>query len=119
VRRDRASAFLLLALATIVAGSAMAAELGTLFTSAEERARLDRLRRGEPAAQAAATAGGSGRREVTGFVQRSDGLGTVWIDGVPLQVTSPRAAPLFDPKGVRAYSERKEGDVKVERRPPG
>jgi hypothetical protein len=119
VRRDRASALLILALAAVVAGSAVAAELGTLFTSAQERARLDRLRRGEPPVQAATSAGGGGKREVTGFVQRSDGQGTVWIDGVPLQVTSPRAAPLFDPKGVRAYSERKEGDLKVERKPPG
>lgn len=117
MRRDRASAALLLLLAAFAAGTAMAAELGTLFTTAEERARLDRLRRGEPAAQAPAAAGA--KREVTGFVQRSDGRGTVWIDGVARAVTSPRAAPLFDPKGVRAYSDRRDGDLKVERKPPG
>ena len=117
MRRGRASAAWLLVLAALAAGHAVAAELGTLFTTAEERARLDQLRRGEAPVQAATAA--SGNREVTGFVQRSDGRGTVWIDGVARQVTSPRAGPLFDPKGVRAYSERKDGDLKVERKPPG
>jgi hypothetical protein len=80
------------------APAAEALDLGTLFHSAEERARLDKLRRGEPPEPAAA------RRAppaVTGFVQRSDGRNTVWVDGRPVPVASPRAAPLFDPRVVR------------------
>lgn len=105
-------------LALLLAGSVGAAELGTLFHTPEERARLDRIRRGETAPTAGAPATASASREVTGFVQRSDGRGTVWIDGVPVPVASPRAAPLFDPRAVRAYSERKDPDFKVERKPP-
>jgi hypothetical protein len=75
-----------------------APDFGTLFHSAEERARLDKLRRGElpdpPATR-------RGPPSVTGFVQRSDGRNTVWIDGRPVPVAGPRAAPLFDPRAVR------------------
>jgi hypothetical protein len=99
----------------LAAGCAGAAELGTLFNTPEERARLDRLRRGEPPAGVSA-AGSAGPREVTGFVQRSDGRGTVWIDGVPVPVASPRAAPLFDPKGVRGYSDRHDSELRIERK---
>jgi len=107
-RADRLALLFLLACA---AGAAGAVELGTLFNSPEERARLDRLRRGEPAVMA----GPRGRSEVTGFVKRSDGRSTVWIDGVPLQVATPRAGPLLDPRSVRGYAE--DEAVRIERKP--
>ena len=94
----RALAALLLCLSA-AASAADSAALGTLFHSAEERARLDRMRRGE-AEPAAAPAPGQASA-VTGFVKRSDGRNTVWIDGRPVPVTSPRAAPLLDPRRVR------------------
>jgi hypothetical protein len=53
-------------------------------------------------------------RALTGFVQRSDGRTTVWIDGNPVPLNSPRNAKL-DPKAVQAYSPG--DDVKVERKP--
>ena len=102
---------LLLALAPL---AAPAIELGTLFHTPLERERLDRLRRGEPDRGIASGAGGA--REVTGFVKRSDGRGTVWIDGVPMQIATPRAERLLDPRGVRGYSER-ENPVRIERKP--
>jgi hypothetical protein len=108
VRAERRAALLLLACA---AGMAQAVELGTLFNSAEERARLDRLRRGEPVV----TARPRGEPEVTGFVKRSDGRSTVWIDGVPLHVATPRAGPLLDPRSVRDYAG--DDSVRVERKP--
>ena len=111
-RAERCCAALLFALA---AASAGAAELGTLFHSPDERERLDRLRRGEPPPTAPTAA--SGARQVTGFVQRSDGRGTVWIDGVPVPVAGPRAAPLYDPKSVRAYADRHDGELKIETKP--
>ena len=102
-----------LALALAAAGAA-ADDLGTLFFTAEERARLDKLRRGEPAAEHGSGTSGSAKRALTGFVQRSDGRTTVWIDGNPVPLNSPRNAKL-DPKAVQAYAPG--DDVKVERKP--
>ena len=108
----RALAALLLALA----GPAAAVEdLGTLFHTPEERARLDKLRRGEPAEIAPAATGANTQRALTGFVQRSDGRTTVWIDGRPVPMASPRNAPKLGPNSVQAYSP--EDGVKVERKP--
>lgn len=102
---------LLLALCLGACGLASATELGTLFNTPEERARLDRLRRGEP--QERTTGAVAGAREVTGYVKRSDGRSTVFIDGVPVAVTNARAAPLLEPEALRGRD-----DVKVERRSP-
>ena len=72
-----------LALVLGLALPAMSSELGTLFHSAEERARLDSLRRGEPAMPTTPAAPPPRVHvpEVTGFVKRSDGRDTVWLDG--------------------------------------
>jgi hypothetical protein len=95
---------------------AQAAELATLFHTPEERARLDRMRRGEPEREAPSVRGG-GAPAITGFVKRSDGRSTVWIDGTPM-VVSPEAARLLDPRAVRAYSESGDDAVKIERKAP-
>ena len=95
----------------LAATAAGATELGSLFHSPEERARLDRLRRGDAEAPVQA----EGKARVTGFVRRSDGRNTVWINGQPLPVADPRAAPLMDPGSVRPEGE---GSVKVERSDP-
>src|SRR5436305_14790112 len=96
----------LAALALAAAPAVMAAEpiLGTLFHTPEERARLDRMRKGEPE-QAAAPAPG-GHSAVTGFVKRSDGRNTVWIDGSPVTVRGASAANVFEPRAVSAYRDR-------------
>ena len=101
-------------LARAQAAPGAAADLGTLFTSPEERARLDRLRRGEPVQTAAA--GPTGQRAVTGYVKRSDGRSTVWIDGVPLQVVTPKAAPMLDPGKVRSGAD--DRGIRLEAKPP-
>ena len=95
------------------AAAAPAADLGTLFTSPDERARLDRLRRGEPVHTAA---GPTGQPAVTGYVKRSDGKSTVWIDGVPLQVATPKAAPNLDPGAVRSVPD--DARIRLEAKPP-
>lgn len=115
MRAARADRLLLAILLAWAAADAGAVELGTLFHSPEERARLDSLRRGEPVERA--PVGTSGAREVTGFVKRSDGRNTVWIDGVPLPLATPKSDPLLDPRAVRGFSERRDG-VKIERKPP-
>jgi hypothetical protein len=89
--RPERVALALLLLATATASGAM--ELGTLFHSPAERADLEKLRRGQ-AGQALATGPVAPRPEVTGFVRRSDGRHTVWIDGVPVTVAGTRADPL-------------------------
>ena len=113
-RADR----LLLAALCAWAGIAGAAQpLETLFHTPQERERLDRLRRGEPvAATPSASAGEPVRgREITGYVKRSDGRGTAFIDGVPVPV-DPRGAPLLEPGAVRAYAGRPSGDLRIERK---
>lgn len=101
----------LAALLLVAATAAVAEEsLGTLFLSPEERARLDALRRGDaPAAPGAAAARD---HALTGFVQRSDGRTTVWIDGRPVMVPARRAPPL-DPRIVQ--DEPGPGGIRVER----
>ena len=110
-RADR----LLLVLACLCCAAAGAAELGTLFHSAEERDRLDRLRRG--GSVSATPSEPTGHKEITGFVVRSDGRGTAFIDGAAVPV-DPRAAKLLDPKSVRGQGPRNSEDLKIERKPP-
>ena len=109
-RADR----LLAALLCGAAFAAGAAELGTLFHSPEERARLDRLRRGEPD-HPSGPATPDRPRELTGFVKRSDGRGTAFIDGTPVPV-APGNSNLLQPEAVRGYAGRKGEDIKVERK---
>lgn len=111
---------ILLAIALFIAGSASAADpvFGTLFFSAEERARLDRLRRGESETNTGAPAPGAGSA-MTGFVKRSDGRHTVWIDGRPVNVRGPEAAAVLDPSSVRDYVDPGEESLKIQRKPPG
>jgi hypothetical protein len=109
---------ILLASLLLAASCAGAAELGTLFSSPAERTRLDRLRRGEPAPQAQSMEG-EGAHAITGYVKRSDGRGTVWVDGVPIVLANPSAAPGLDPRSVRAYSDRDGKAPRIERKPPG
>jgi hypothetical protein len=91
------------------AGAAGAADdaLGTLFFTPEERARLDSERRGEePSAPGAAGTPAAPRQHtLTGFVQRSDGRTTVWIDGRAVSVPAHRA-PRLDPRIVQDESAR-------------
>ena len=109
---------ILLALALCAPAFVLAAPaaLGTLFHTAEERERLERIRRGEPESPAAPAA--SGASSVTGFVKRSDGRHTVWIDGAPITVRGTQASPVFDTRSVRAYSDREEDSLKIERKSP-
>ena len=104
---------LALALAALATAAAQAADLGTLFYSPSEREQLDRLRRGEPVQPAAVAA--QGGHAVTGFVERSDGRGVVWIDGRPVEVDGRDAKRIFDPRAVNAYS-RSADAVKIEPR---
>jgi hypothetical protein len=114
MRRARAERAIA-ALACAAAAAAGAAELGTLFHTPEERERLDRLRRGEPVTPGATAP--APPRQITGFVKRSDGSGTAFIDGVPVPV-APANSRLLEPGAVSGYAERKGEDLRIERKPP-
>ena len=109
--RARAIAAAVLAACTVLpAAAAGDDDLGTLFFTREERAALDRLRRGEPQTPVARMA----RHAVTGFVRRSDGRNTVWIDGspVPISGAAPEAiAPQEPERGAGA-----NGGARIERK---
>lgn len=111
MRADR----LLVVLLCAGASAAGAVELDRLFHTPEERERLDRLRRGDPVAQGPAEP--PRRREITGYVKRSDGRGTAFIDGVPVPVDRD-GAPLLDPGVVRGQGARQSDDLRIERLPP-
>lgn len=87
--------------ACLAAIAGHAAELGTLFTTPQERDRLDRLRRGEPDVPQASHEHPR-NPVVTGFVKRSDGRNTVWIDGVPMVVGRKNAEALLQPGAVES-----------------
>ena len=112
--RARLFAIALCALAALGA-MPLAAEddLGTLFFSREERASLDRLRRGEPDAPVARLA----RHSVTGFVRRSDGRNTVWIDGAPVPINGNAPEALVRPDAKRGAAPA-NGGVHIERKAP-
>lgn len=67
------------------AGAAAAQELGRLFFTPEQRAELDARRKARvPDKPAAATVIESPRTRLDGFVKRSDGESTVWLNGEPV-----------------------------------
>jgi len=96
--RRRAAAFACLLLAA--AGAAAQESLGTLFLTPAERARLDGLRRGDATAPGTPSASAPRDHALTGYVQRSDGRTTVWIDGRAVSVP-PRKAPKLEPRDVQ------------------
>jgi len=114
VRVRRSLAMIALALAAPCAG---ALELGTLFTTPEERARLDRLRRGEPEGAVQGEGARAPTPTLTGFVKRSDGRHTVWIDGTPVPVSRPGAGALLEPRAV-GNATSADDTLKVERKAP-
>lgn len=80
--------------------AAGAQELGTLFHTAKEREALDRMRRGEPAERAAFA-----RPDpvVTGYVKRSDGKSTVFLDKQPYPSRNERVQQLLDPRLIERF----------------
>ena len=113
----RAAAALLLALATT--GAIADEALGTLFLTPQEREKLDALRRGDkPAAVASGEAATRGAVDhaLTGYVQRSDGRTTVWIDGRAVRVPA-RKAPALEPRIVQDSAGQAPG-VRIERDTP-
>ncbi len=89
------SRLLLLAL-VLAATPAFAQEVGRLFFTPEQRAALDARRKARVPDKPSATVVASPTTRVDGFVQRSGGPSTVWVNGEPLPEGSgdlPRIGP--------------------------
>jgi hypothetical protein len=74
----------------------MAQELGRLFFTPEQRAALDARRKARVPDKPAAAVVASPTTRVDGFVKRSSGPSTVWVNGEPLPEGSgdlPRIGP--------------------------
>ncbi len=84
---------LLLALSMMIfyVGSAQAQELGRVFFPPEQRAALDGRRKARVPDKPAAAMVVSPTTRVDGFVRRSGGPSTVWVNGETLPENAPEA----------------------------
>lgn len=90
-----------LALALLAFSAAVPAQqLGTLFLSAKERELLDRQRRGERIVTDGQAAVARPDPVITGYVKRSDGKSTAFIDKRPVPVRDPRLERRLEPRAV-------------------
>lgn len=96
-----------LALAALfVAAGAGAADLGTLFNTPAERAKLERSRRGEPEAPAPGQVRAivpARTPVVTGYVKRSDGKSTVFVDRKPHAARGDDVHRRLEPRVVERH----------------
>ena len=76
-------------------------ELGTLFHTPKERADFERLRRGETITGESVYA----RPDpvITGYVKRSDGKSTVFVDQRPFAIRDGRMQEGLQPRVVQKY----------------
>lgn len=82
---------LILAMAMTFFAPAEAQELGRLFFTPEQRAALDARRRARVPDTPAVAVVASPTTRVDGFVRRSGGPSTVWVNGEPLGEHGPDA----------------------------
>lgn len=89
---------LALAAALLACTPASAQELGRLFFTPEQRAALDARRRARvPDKPSPVPIVASPTTRLDGYVRRSDGRATVWVNGAALDDTGPDA-PRIDPR---------------------
>ena len=89
---NRLLVVLLLALLPAIAA---AQDIGRLFFTPQQRAALDERRRARVPDKPTAAAEAAPVTRVDGYVQRSNGPSTVWINGDPLGESAPEA-PRID-----------------------
>lgn len=97
------SVFLLICCEAVQAVEATPKLPGPLFQTQEERAQLDRARAGLPAV-APAPPKRTTPPVINGFVKRSDGRATVWIDGVVAKTDNAVAVEQLEPMMVGGSS---------------
>jgi hypothetical protein len=103
---------LLLAVLVLVVQPAFPQSLGRLFFTEEQRAALDARRRARvPDKPSAAPALASPITRLDGFVRRSQGPDTVWVNGEPLQENvRPGERSVAVPLGDGARVELRPGE---------
>ena len=105
-------------LMTIFLGTAQAQELGRLFFTPEQRAALDARRKARVPDRPAMTSVVSPTTRLDGYVKRSGGRSTVFVNGEAL-LEGTAEAPVIDPerRGGRVPVTGGEGRPRVELRP--
>ena len=78
-------------LACFVPAVCFSQEVGRLFFTPDQRAALDARRKARVPDKPAAVAVASPTTRVDGFVKRSRGPSTVWVNGEPLPEGAPEA----------------------------
>lgn len=102
----------LAAVLVVFSAAVPAQQLGTLFLSPAERDLLDRHRRGEAVDSTGGEAVVETREPViTGYVKRSDGKSTVFLDKRPFLVRDVRIHDRLDPRIVDRYEPLPEPPV--------
>jgi hypothetical protein len=92
-----------LVLAALLAGAALTAqaqELGRLFFTPQQRAALDARRKARVPDKPAAAAVASPVTRVDGYVKRSRGPSTVWINGESVGESAPEAPRIRERAGA-------------------
>jgi hypothetical protein len=99
-------------------GNAQAEELGRLFFTPEQRAALDARRKARVPDRPAMTSVVSPTTRLDGYVKRSGGRSTVFVNGEAL-LEGTADAPVIDPerRGGRVPVTGGEGRPRVELRP--
>jgi hypothetical protein len=83
----------------LVVRSAPAQDIGRLFFTAEQRAALDARRKARVPDKASAPAEASPTTRLDGYVARSSGRSTVWLNGESLHEDSPEAPRIRSKEG--------------------
>lgn len=113
------AALVALLLALLPAGQAAAQELKRLFFTPEQRAALDERRKARLPDKPSAPASDSPVTRVDGYVKRSGGRSTVWLNGEPLvEGVQPEGLQLrrgSDPSRVRVIvgEDRLSVDLRI------
>ena len=113
------SAVLVLALTlALPAGGVAAQELGRLFFTPEQRQALDARRKARvPDKPAAAAVAASPTLRLDGYVKRSDGRSTVWVNGESLGEGTQADSPRIDTRDSRVSVTVGESAARTELKP--
>ncbi len=93
--RHRFGLLLCLMCCSVLVSSAVADDLGRLFTSASDRARIDNLRAGLPSQQESTTNAAADRVVLNGTLRGSDGKRVVWLNGTAVNPDSANDMTLL------------------------
>ena len=100
----------------IAASQAAGQELGRLFFTPEQRAALDERRRARVPDRPAAAVVASPTTRLDGYVKRSSGPSTVWVQGESLPEGAP-GTPRIDPAGNTVAVPVGEAGARVRLKP--